>query len=109
MKLKKFMKWPMSVDNFNGFKFLYMNTFMVAKPPKDDGSAQWRSVVDGSPRSEFMPDTAVLYVKHREVVEIMNRMSWAFKCDIKGSFKNVLRAMDEFHYCMIRFPLIQFL
>ena len=93
LKLGRFTgPWPADTRVINGKCILLANTFCVPKPPKDDGTPQWRSILDGSFLSPHFEHTAVLYPRHKEIAALLTRINFAWKADIKGGYKNFLRA-----------------
>ena len=100
LERKKFIgPYPLSMREIDGKPFRFDNTFCVSKPPGEDGEIRWRSIIDGSVYSDYFKHTAVKYPKHKEIVRMFARLNYAWKTDIAGGYKNVIRSKDQREFC----------
>ena len=106
-QLKDCLKWlrlgkfagplPEGVTSYKGKTIFYANTFTVLKPATDDGTPQWKGILDGSFITPFFGHKTVRYVRYKEIARMLQKVRWAWKADIKGGYKNSIRNLDDLH------------
>jgi len=103
LKAKKFIgPYPESMTEIDGKPFRFDNTFCVPKPPGENGEIRWRSIIDGSIYSDYFKHTSVKSPKHRAIVKIFARINYAWKTDIAGGYKNVIRSKNQHEFCAFK-------